>query len=77
MHITSVTEKQLLTIYSSVLITTEHCSQRKTGPPGCLKLASVVMFPKGGKQLIIPIKCARVQISLQEDHSYKDIVEKI
>jgi len=49
-----MTEKQLSTIVSSVLITTEHCSQGQTGTPDYLELVSVVMFPKGGKQLIIP-----------------------
>ena len=77
MHIASVTDKQLLTIVSSVLITTEHCSQGQTGTPDCLELVSVVMFPKGKKQLIIPTKRVRVQTSLQEGYSGKDIVKNI
>jgi len=73
MHITSVTEKQLLTTVSSVLITTEHCSQGQTGPPGCLELASVVTFPKGEKQLIIPTE----NVTEYKFHSRKAILVKI
>jgi len=73
MHITSVTEKQLLMIVSSVLITTEHSSQGQTGTPGCLALASVVMFRKGRKQLIIHTE----NVPEYKFHSRKAILVKI